>query len=120
MQQRLCASILVFEAIAFGLATPVLISLTDVGTTAALVLGLGLSLGCLLVSGLLRFAPGFWLGWALQAAAIAMGFVVPAMFFLGTLFFALWTTAYLLGHRIEVERAEWERTGSYPGPPAQG
>jgi hypothetical protein len=115
MRQRLCASMLVFEAVAFGLATPVLVSLTDVGTSAALVLGLGLSLACLLVAGLLRFAAGYWLGWALQVAAIAMGFVVTAMFFLGVVFLALWTTAYLLGHRIEVERAEWERTGEYPG-----
>ena len=48
-------------------------------------------------------------------AAIAVGFVVPTMFFLGAIFLALWATAYLLGHRIEVERAEWERTGQYPG-----
>ena len=117
MQRRLCAAILVFEAIAFGLATPVLVSLTDVGRTTALVLGLGLGVACLLVAGLLRFAAGYWLGWALQVAAIALGFVVPAMFFLGAVFLALWITAYLLGRKIETERAEWERTGEYPGAP---
>ena len=37
------------------------------------------------------------------------------MFFLGAIFLALWATAYLLGRKIEVERAEWERTGNYPG-----
>ena len=37
------------------------------------------------------------------------------MFFLGAIFLALWATAYFLGRKIEVERAEWERTGNYPG-----
>ena len=37
------------------------------------------------------------------------------MFVLGAIFLALWATAYFLGRKIEVERAEWERTGKYPG-----
>ena len=45
------------------------------------------------------------LGWALQVAAIALGFVVPVMFFLGAVFALLWGTAYLLGRKIERERA---------------
>jgi cbb3-type cytochrome oxidase subunit 3 len=48
-------------------------------------------------------------------AAIAVGFVVATMFFLGVVFLALWATAYVLGRRIEADRAEWERTGRYPG-----
>ncbi len=119
MQRRLCAAILLLEAIAFGLSTPVLISVADVGTVPSLGIGLGLMLGCLLVAGTLRFAWGFWAGWALQVAAIAVGFVVPTMFFLGAVFLALWATAYFLGRRIEVERRAWESTGEYPGHPAQ-
>lgn len=115
MQRRLCAAMLLFEAIAFGLTTPVLLSVTDTSTRSGLVIGLGLAGGCLVVSGLLRFAWAYWLGWALQVAAIAVGFVVPTMFFLGVLFLALWTTAYVLGRRIELDRAEWERTGDFPG-----
>jgi hypothetical protein len=37
------------------------------------------------------------------------------MFVLGVIFLALWATAWFLGRKIEVERAEWERTGQYPG-----
>ena len=119
MQRRLCAAILLFEAIAFGLVTPVLFSLTSAGTTTVLIVGPGLTVACLVVAGLLRFRFAYWLGWALQVAAIATGVLVPAMFFLGTVFLALWATAYVLGHRIEVERAEWERTGNYPGAPTE-
>ncbi len=108
MQRRLCAAILLLEAIAFGLSTPVLISIAGVSMATALWVGLGLALGCLLVAGLLRFRWGYWLGWALQAAAIAVGFEVATMFFLGSVFLALWATAYLLGRKIEAERAAWD------------
>ena len=115
MQRRLCAAILVLEAIVLGLTIPVLFSLTDLGTTTVLVIGGGLTVAALVVAGLLRHRFAFWLGWAVQVAAIAVGFVVPTMFFLGVVFLALWATAYGLGRKIEVERAEWERTGRYPG-----
>ena len=115
MQRRLCAAILTLEAIAFGLSTPVLISIAGVSTAAALWIGVGLTVACLLVAGVLRFTWGYWLGWAVQVAAIAVGFQIGTMFFLGGVFLALWATAYFLGRKIEVERAEWERTGNYPG-----
>jgi len=118
MQRRLCAAILLLEAIAFGLSAPVLTSVEDVGTTG-LWIGLGLSVACLLVAGLLRFAWAYWLGWAVQVAAVAVGFVAPTMFFVGAIFLALWATAYVLGRKIEVERAQWEATGEYPGKTGQ-
>lgn len=115
MQRRLCAAILTFEAVSFGLVTPVLIAVAGVSVAPALVIGLGLAIGCLLVAGLLRHRWAYAVGWALQAAAIAVGLLVPAMVLLGGVFLALWATAYLMGERIERERAEWERTGQYPG-----
>ena len=119
MQRRLCAAILLLEAIAFGLSTPVLVSVAGVDTATALWVGLGLTVACLLVSGLLRYPWAYWLGWAVQVAALAVGFVVATMFFLGAVFLALWATAYFLGRKIEVERAQWEATGEYPGSPGQ-
>ena len=41
------------------------------------------------------------------------------MFFVGAIFLALWATAFVLGRKIEVERAQWEATGEYPGRPDQ-
>lgn len=119
MQRRLCAAILLLEAIAFGLSTPVLTSVRDVATATGLWIGLGLAVACLVVSGLLRFPWAYWLGWAVQAVAIAVGFVVTTMFFIGAIFLALWATAYVLGRKIEVERAQWEATGQRPGSPDQ-
>lgn len=117
MQRRLCAAILFLEAIAFGLSAPVLISVAGVSTATALLVGIGLAVACLLVAGLLRSPSAYWLGWAIQLAATALGFVVTTMFLIGVIFLALWATAFFLGLRIETERAEWERTGRYPGRP---
>jgi len=115
MQRRLCAAILALEAIALGLSTPVLISVAEVDTATALWIGLGLSVACVLVAGLLRFRWAYGLGWAIQVAAIALGLEVATMFALGAIFLALWATAYFLGRRIELERAEWQASGQYPG-----
>ncbi len=115
MQRRLCAAILSLEAIAFGLSTPVLISIAGVSTAAALWIGLGLTVACILVAGLLRFPWAYWLGWAIQVGAVGLGLEISAMFVLGVIFLALWATAWFLGGKIERERAEWEVTGEYPG-----
>ena len=50
---------------------------------------------------------GIPLGWALQIALIASGFVVPAMFFLGVLFAALWWASVHYGRRIDEAKARW-------------
>ena len=54
MQRRLCAAILLLEAVVLGLSTPVMISVESVDTSRALWIGLGLTVACLVVSGLLR------------------------------------------------------------------
>ena len=51
MQRRLCAAILLLEAIAFGLCTPVLTSVEDVGTRPGSGSGSGLTVACLVVAG---------------------------------------------------------------------
>ena len=104
-RRGMCAAILALEAITLGLTTPVMISVADVAVGTALAVGLGLTVVCLLVAGLLRAEWAYAVGWAVQVAAIALGFVVPMMFFLGAIFALLWGTAYLLGRRIERERA---------------
>jgi hypothetical protein len=108
MQRRLCASILLLEMVVLGLTTPVLVSVNHVATGTALAVGLGLAGACLVVSALLRFRWAYLLGWAIQVAALALGIEVGAMVVLGLVFLALWATAYLLGAKIERERAAWE------------
>ena len=106
-RRGMCAAVLCLEAITIALATPVMVSVSGVSLATALWLGLGLAALCLLLAGMLRGEWAYAVGWVLQVAAIAMGFVVPMMFVLGAIFAALWGTAYFLGIKIERERAEY-------------
>ena len=108
----MCAAMLTFEAIVLALSIPVMISVEDVDTSLALGLGLGLAALCLLTASLLRHAWAYGLGHAIQAAAVGLGFLVPIMFFVGAMFAALWALAYLLGRKIEADRARWAAEGS--------
>ncbi|MGI8955071.1 MAG: DUF4233 domain-containing protein [Nocardioidaceae bacterium] len=101
----ICAAMLVFEAVVIALATPVMIAVEDVQTDVALSVGLGLAFLALLTAGLLRRPWAYVLGHAIQVAIIAMGVLVPAMFLVGVMFTALWVTAYLLGRKIEADKA---------------
>ena len=105
-KRGMCAAILSLEAIVLGLTTPVMINLAGVPVRTALAVGLGLCVACLLLAGLLRWEAAYAVGWLIQIAAIALGFVVTMMFVLGAIFALLWGTAYFLGRKIERERAE--------------
>jgi hypothetical protein len=104
-RRGMCAAVLSLEAITLGLTTPVMISISDVSTGAALGIGLGLLLACVLVAGMLRRSWAYTLGWAIQVAAVALGLVVGIMWVLGGIFALLWGMADYLGRRIERERA---------------
>ncbi len=105
-RRGMCAAVLCLEAITLGLTTPVMITISDVSAGTAATVGLGLAVVCLLLAGMLRAEWAYVAGYAVQVAAIALGFVVPVMFGLGALFAALWATADLLGRKIERERAQ--------------
>lgn len=105
-RRGMCAAILTLEAIAFGLVTPVLLTLTDLATGVALAIGLGFVVVCIVLAGMLKRPWGYAAGHAVQVLAVALGFIVPMMFVVGGLFALLWFTAYWLGGKIEREKAE--------------
>ena len=105
-RRSMCAAMLVLQAVVLFLTGVVSVGMTDLGAGAALGMGLGLAVLCVLSAGLLRTFVGYALGWLVQVVSIALGFVVPLMFFLGVVFAALWAGAYVLGGRIDRERAE--------------
>ena len=105
-QRSMCAGILVLEAVVLFLTGVVSIGTTDLGTGASLGIGLGLAVLCVLAAGLLGRPFGYALGWLVQVVALGLGFVIATMFFLGAVFAGLWAAAYLLGRRIDEEKAE--------------
>jgi len=104
-RRGMCAAVLCLEAIVVALTTPVMVTLHDIPVATALAAGLGLAVACLLLAGMLRSETAYAVGWVLQLGAVLLGLVVPLMFFLGALFAILWAAAYLLGRKIERERA---------------
>jgi hypothetical protein len=104
-RRGMCAAVLALEGIVVGLSTPVMATVTGVSLGTALGVGLGLAAACFVVAGMLRSEAGYVAGWVVQVAAIAVGVLAPAMFFLGIVFAALWATADLLGRKIDRERA---------------
>ncbi|TDB96982.1 DUF4233 domain-containing protein [Actinomadura sp. 7K534] len=103
--RTLFATVLACEAIVIALAIPVAVSIMDVdGGTAGAVCG-GLAVACLVLAGLLRFPWAVAAGTVLQVLIIATGFMVPAMFFLGAVFGALWGTAIWLGRKAAAVQA---------------
>lgn len=94
--RRLCATVLIFEAIVVPLSIPVAIKVEHADVTVAAVVGGGLALCCVLLCGLLRYRWAYVVGSAVQVAAIATGVLVSAMYVLGAVFALLWAVGIWL------------------------
>lgn len=112
--RAMMAGTLLPESIVLGLSSAVLMANGDVPKAIALTTGLGLMVLCIVAAAFLR--KGDWaitLGHAIQVIAVLLGFVVPAMFFVGGLFALLWGMSYTLGKKISTEKLavwnQWER-----------
>lgn len=111
--RRLCATVLIFEAIVIALAIPVAIKVGHVSGGSAGPAGGGLAGAAVLIAVAvgarslgetgLRVALG--LGSLLQLLMIASGVVVPAMYALGVIFTGLWIVAIWLAHTVESREA---------------
>ena len=106
-RRTLAAATVTLEAFVVFFAALVAKDLSSLSTGASLGLFGGLAVACLVTAGVLRRPWGYGFGWVVQAAAIATGFWVPTMFFLGGVFAVLWFVALQQGARIEREQAEY-------------
>jgi hypothetical protein len=104
-RRGMAAAILVLQGIVLGLTTPVMISIGDVSAKAAVPIGVGLCVVCILLSGMLRSRWAYTAGWLVQIVSLALGFVVHMMFVLGVIFLVLWWGAMVLSTKIEREKA---------------
>lgn len=71
----------------------------------ALSLGGALAIVILLTAGVMKHIVGWYLGTIWQICLIAYGVVVPAMYFMGSLFAVLWVCAFIIGRKGEAIRA---------------
>jgi hypothetical protein len=101
--KRLCATVLIFEAIVIGLAIPVAVHIEHLTPHAAVLTGVIAAAAAVVLAALARRLLRVTLvaGSLLQVFVIAAGAIVPAMFFLGGIFAALWAVGIWLGYRVE-------------------
>ncbi|WP_017934168.1 DUF4233 domain-containing protein [Nocardioides sp. Iso805N] len=104
-RRSMAAAILVLQGIVLGLTTPVLISIGNVSWKAAVPIGVGLCLVCILLSGMLSRRWAYAAGWVIQIVSLALGLLVHMMFVLGVIFLVLWWGAMALSSKIEREKA---------------
>jgi hypothetical protein len=102
--RRLCATVLVMEAIVIGLAIPVAITIGHASPRAAGYAGGGLALAAILLAAVVG-RPGLQMalvaGSVLQVLVIAAGALVPVMYALGAIFAGFWVLAIWMGRRWE-------------------
>jgi hypothetical protein len=101
--RRLCATVLIMEAIVIGLAIPVALTVEHASRGPAALAGAVLVAGAMLLAVLAARGPLRLVlagGSLLQVLVLAAGVVVPAMFFLGAVFALLWGTGIGLGRRF--------------------
>ncbi len=102
--RRLCATVLVMEAIVIGLAIPVAITLGHDSPRVAGYAGGALALAAVLLAGVVG-RPGLRValvaGSVLQVLVIAAGALVPVMYALGAIFAGFWVLAIWMGRRAE-------------------
>ncbi|MFK4100146.1 DUF4233 domain-containing protein [Streptomyces sp. NPDC019531] len=105
--RTLCASTLIGEFFVIGFAGLVAMKDPDLATsTVWTVSGIAMFL-CLALCGVVTRPGGIALGWALQIALIASGFVIPTMFFMGAIFAALWWASVHYGRKIDEAKARF-------------
>ena len=94
MTRGLCSAILTFEAIVM------MMGVFAVGWPAAVLAAL-----CVVSAAVLGRPWGYGFAHAVQAAMIGLGALSLPMFFIGLVFAGLWISAYLVGLRIDRDRA---------------
>lgn len=101
--KRLCATVLVMEAIVICLAVPVAVHLNHQAPNAAwITAGVAAGAAVIFAATAARLLPATLVGGSLlQVFAIAAGVVVPVMYFLGAIFAGLWAIGIILGYRVE-------------------
>jgi hypothetical protein len=106
VSESLLSIVLALEAILVFFVALTVFGLKILDAPTALI-GSAVIIIALLVGGrVLRYPRGVWVGWALQLALIATGFVFPLMFAVGAGFVALWIFCFIRGRQIDAQIAE--------------
>lgn len=101
--KRLCATVLIMEAVVIGLSIPVAIQINHLAPGSAGLAGGIAAAGALLFAIMARpLLPAALVGGSLlQIFVVVSGVIVPVMYVLGAIFAALWVIGIWIGFRVE-------------------
>ena len=94
-----------FEAVMMLLSILVLNGFSSVSAPVATAIGCVMAAACVVAIGGLGRPWGYALGHVLQVAIVAVGFLAAPVLFIGLVFAGLWIAAYVIGMKIERDRA---------------
>jgi len=106
--ESLLSIVLLLDAVLLFFVTLVLFGLKTLSPPLALGGGAAFVVVILLTILLLRWPAGIALGFVIQAALIALGFLNPVMYLVGAGFAAFWIWCFVRGRQIDRTRREYQ------------
>ncbi|WP_309615945.1 DUF4233 domain-containing protein [Salinibacterium sp.] len=106
--ESLLSIVLVLEAVLLFFVTLTVFGLRVLPAVPTFVGGGVLIVALILGGRALRHPWGVWWGWVLQAALIATGLVLTAMYFVALAFVAIWVYCFVKGRQIDKQRAAFD------------
>jgi hypothetical protein len=108
--EMLLSIVLALEAILVFFVTLVVYGLRALEPGLAFGAGALLIVALLVAGRLLRHPWGIWLGWVLQGVLVAIGLLVPLMYFIAACFLAIWIYCFVKGRQIDRQKAAFAAT----------
>ena len=106
IQESLLSIALGLDAVLVFFVTLTAFGLKALPPATAFIGGAVLLVAFILAAALQRFEWGVWVGWVLQVALLATGFILPLMFFIGALFLALYLFCFVKAKQLTSQSKE--------------
>jgi hypothetical protein len=106
IQESLLSIALGLDAVLVFFVTLTAFGLKALPPATAFIGGAVLLVLFILAAALQRFEWGVWIGWVLQVALLATGFILPLMFFIGALFLALYIFCFVKAKQLTSQSAK--------------
>lgn len=104
--ESLLSIALLLEAVLMFFVTLTAFGLKVVPAPVAFIGG-GVLLVLLVLAGrVVRYGWGVWLGWVLQAALLATGILLPAMYVVSAVFVGIWIFCFVKGRQLDHAKLE--------------
>ena len=103
--ELLLSIVLVLDATLIFFVALAAFGLRELSPAPAFIGGAVLIIVFVTLARMLHYPWAVWLGWALQAGLVALGFILTPMFVVGAGFAAIWVYCFIRGRQIDAAKA---------------